>query len=79
MIEHPPMLTEKDESRSRLLTRDEVASLFGVSKRWLEVAATKQQGPPMVKITSKMVRYRARDVEAWIESHVDYGSEISLD
>jgi len=55
----------------RLLTRDEVASLYGLSKRWLEVAPSKNQGPPIVRISPRMVRYRASDIEAWIETCVD--------
>lgn len=60
--------------QTRLLTRKEVADLFGLSKRWLEVAAYRGVGPPMVRITPRMVRYRACDVEAWIEAHVDCGN-----
>ena len=58
---------------TRLLTRDEVAQVFGLPKRWLEIAACQGTGPPIVRITRKMVRYRFRDVEAWIEAHVDFG------
>ncbi|GGH41555.1 helix-turn-helix transcriptional regulator [Cribrihabitans marinus] len=75
---HSDPENETVESANRLLSRGEVASIYGISKRWLEVASSKGQGPPVVKITSKMVRYRASDVDAWIESLVDYGPEGSL-
>ena len=55
------------------MTRDEVSQVFGLSKRWLEVAACRGDGPPIVRISSRMVRYRFRDVEAWIASQVDHG------
>lgn len=49
----------------RLLTRPEVASTFGLSKRWLEVAAVRGDGPPMIKI-GRSVRYRTGDLQEWI-------------
>ena len=55
----------------RLLTRSEVSEIFGLSHRWLEVSASRGDGPPMVRLSSRMVRYRLRDVEAWISAHVD--------
>lgn len=58
------------QSGSRLLTRDEVADLYGLSKRWLEVVATKGKGPPLVRISARMVRYRVCDIEHWIEAQV---------
>lgn len=51
----------------RLLTRDETAEAFGVSKRWLEHAATHGNGPRMVKV-GRAVRYRVADVRAWIDA-----------
>ncbi|MDU8913608.1 helix-turn-helix domain-containing protein [Aestuariicoccus sp. MJ-SS9] len=57
-----------------LMTRGDVARVFGLSKRWLEVAACRGEGPPIVRISSRMVRYRFRDVEEWIASQVDHGS-----
>lgn len=63
-----------DGPSTRLLTRTEVAEVYGLSKRWLEVAATKGQGPPMVRISARMVRYRACDIEAWIEARVTSGA-----
>ena len=53
----------------RLLDRREVEKNYGIGKRFLEVAAVKGEGPPMVKI-GRLVRYRARDIEAWIDSNI---------
>ena len=53
----------------RLLDRREVEENYGIGKRFLEVAAVKGEGPPMVKI-GRLVRYRARDIEAWIDSNI---------
>lgn len=54
-------------SADRLLTRDQVESHFGLSRRFLEVAAVRGDGPPMVKI-NRAVRYRVADIRAWIEA-----------
>lgn len=51
----------------KLMTRDEVAAEFGISKRYLEIAAGKGGGPAMVKI-GRSVRYTAADVRAWIDA-----------
>ncbi|MDJ0821574.1 MAG: helix-turn-helix domain-containing protein [Paracoccaceae bacterium] len=49
----------------RLLNRTEVEAKFGVSKRFLEMAVMRNDGPPFIKI-GRLVRYRAEDIEAWI-------------
>lgn len=54
-------------SPDRLLTRAQVEVSFGLSRRFLEVAAVKGGGPPMVKI-GRSVRYQAGDVRTWIEA-----------
>ena len=56
------MLRSDDE---RLLTRDEVADRFGLSKRFLETAARRGDGPPFVRI-GRLVRYEPGAVRAWI-------------
>lgn len=52
----------------RLLSREEVQLRFGVSKRFLELAAHKGGGPRRIKV-GRLVRYRAKDIEAWIEAN----------
>jgi predicted DNA-binding transcriptional regulator AlpA len=56
----------KDHKGDRLLTRAEVEERFGVSKRYLEVAALRGNGPRIVRL-GRMVRYRAKDIQDWIE------------
>lgn len=51
----------------RLLSRPEVHIHFGLTQRFLEVAAVRGDGPTMVKI-GRAVRYRVGDVRAWIEA-----------
>ena len=51
----------------RLLDRSEVEARFGIPKRFLEVAAVRGDGPPMVKI-GRLARYRIKDLHDWIET-----------
>lgn len=51
----------------RLLSRAEVEAVFGLTRRFLEIAAVKGGGPPMVKI-GRSVRYKTADVRAWIDA-----------
>jgi predicted DNA-binding transcriptional regulator AlpA len=51
-----------------LLDRREVQNVFGLSARWLELAAHRGDGPPMLKLSRRMVRYRAADVQAWLDA-----------
>ena len=51
----------------KLLTRAEVEVNFGLSRRFLEVAAVRGDGPPMVKI-GRSVRYLVADLRTWIEA-----------
>lgn len=71
--ENPPengngSATELQASR-KLLSRDEIEAEYGVSRRWLELAALSGEGPPYLKISRRMVRYRRSDLERWLEAH----------
>ena len=52
----------------RLLDRREVEERFGISKRFLETSAVRGVGPRFVRI-GRLVRYRAHDIQAWIEAN----------
>jgi predicted DNA-binding transcriptional regulator AlpA len=52
----------------KLLSRDEVEALFGISKRFLELAVGKNNGPVFVKV-GRLTRYRVQDVETWIKKN----------
>jgi hypothetical protein len=54
-----------------LLSRDDIEreTRGGITRRWLELAAHRGLGPPMLKISRKMVRYRRGDFKAWLKSH----------
>ncbi|MFZ5876373.1 MAG: helix-turn-helix transcriptional regulator [Nitrospirota bacterium] len=57
------------DEEDRLLTRAEVELRFGFpTKRFLELAANRGDGPPFVRF-GRFVRYRVRDIRDWIEAH----------
>ena len=57
------------DEQNRLLTRQEVEVRFGISKRFLEISAQRGDGPPMIRVGSRMVRYRVSDIVNWIDRH----------
>lgn len=59
----------QEPSAERLLTRQQVEDRFGFpTKRYLEIAAVRGDGPPMLKI-GRSVRYRVSDLREWIDAH----------
>jgi len=59
---------EETLNSQKLLSRDEVQAIFGISKRFLELAACKGGGPAFVKV-GRLSRYRTQDVLDWIADH----------
>lgn len=57
----------QENDADKLLTRAEVEARFGLSRRFLEAAAVKGDGPTMVRL-GRAVRYRVQDVREWIEA-----------
>ena len=53
-----------------LLFTAEAAFILGLSARTLEALRLRGGGPPFVKVTPKAVRYRRRDLDAWIVARV---------
>jgi hypothetical protein len=54
-----------------LLSRDDIEreTRGGITRRWLELAAYRGDGPPMLKISRRMVRYRRGEFKTWLEAH----------
>lgn len=57
----------QQDDKDKLLKRSEVEERFGLSRRFLEVAAVKGDGPTMVRL-GRGVRYRVKDIRDWIEA-----------
>jgi hypothetical protein len=49
-----------------LLTTEEVAAWLHVSMQWLEIGRHHGYGPPYVRISPRMIRYRRGDVLTWL-------------
>lgn len=56
------------EQYLRLLSRKEVEELYGITKRYLELAAARGDGPRRVYV-GRLVRYRQSDIEAWLDAN----------
>ena len=50
----------------KLLSRNDIEAEYGLSRRWLEIAAVKGDGPPMLRISARMVRYERDKFEQWL-------------
>lgn len=55
-----------DGSDDDLLTTGEMGTWFRKSKQWFEIGRSKGYGPPFVRLSSQVVRYRRGDVKAWL-------------
>ena len=67
----PETAARQTAARKRLLSRDDIEAEYGITRRWLELAAHRGDGPPMTKITPRMVRYDRAALEAWIASKAE--------
>jgi hypothetical protein len=56
-----------DTDGDDLLTTREVANWLQCSDQFLEIGRHKGYGPPFQKISERMIRYKRRDVIAWLE------------
>lgn len=55
-----------NKAKPHLLSRDEIEAEFGISRRWLELAALSGNGPAFIKIAPRTVRYRREELERWL-------------
>lgn len=70
---------KKQASQTILLSREEIQEEYGLSRRWLELAALKGNGPAYVKIGSRTVRYRREEIDRWLaEREVRSTSDLAL-
>ena len=53
-------------AKPHLLSRAEIEAEYGISRRWLELAALSGNGPAFIKIAPRTVRYRREELERWL-------------
>lgn len=56
----------------QLLTVEDVARLFGVTKSWVYHA--QKSGLPSVKLAHKQLRFRRADLQKWLDDRASGGS-----
>ena len=65
------IVLKADEFKAdELLDTKTVARWLGVSPQWLEIGRGKGWGPPFVKLSKNMVRYRREDVVRWLVERI---------
>lgn len=62
----------------KFLSTKQLARLLNVSPQWCEIGRCKGYGPPFIRITRGMVRYRLSDVLKWMEAR-SYTSNTQAD
>lgn len=67
--EHIPQVDDR-VYLDRLLNENEAAAFLGYSARALQNWRVRGGGPRFVKVSSRSVRYRRRDLLEWTERHL---------
>ena len=53
-----------------LLTTAEMATWWRKSKQWFHIGRCKGYGPPFVRLSPQVIRYRRGDAKAWLAERV---------
>jgi hypothetical protein len=61
-------LIHHDADPNQLLTTKEESRLLNASTQWLEGGRLRGYGPPFLKLSDKMVRYRLGDTVEWLKT-----------
>ncbi len=75
MSAYPPALSAAfGGEQDRLLNEHEAAALLGYTPRALQNWRLRGGGPMFVKVSERSIRYRQRDLSAWIEAKLRVSS-----
>lgn len=74
-IQHPPI---DGDLNDRLITESDAAAFLGYTVRALQNWRVRGGGPKFVKVSSRSVRYRRRDLVAWAEGLLKSNSSERL-
>jgi len=61
------VVTAPEAANDDLLTTVQVASWFGVTAQWVELARAGDYGPPFKRIAPQIIRYERGAVMAWLK------------
>ena len=65
--------------RQELLSRDDIEREYkGITRRWLELAALSGNGPPMIKISPRLVRYQRGVFEDWLRARTFHSTSEQM-
>jgi hypothetical protein len=63
-------VSQSDQPSAELITPAKAADLLSVTPKVLERWRGSGDGPAFVRLTSKTIRYRAEDIEAFVAGHI---------
>jgi predicted DNA-binding transcriptional regulator AlpA len=66
--------SKMEKDNKRLLSRIEVEKVYGIGRRFLELAVARGDGPRFVRV-GRLVRYRISDLDTWIETNAIDGGK----
>lgn len=69
----------QEQSRRDLLSRDDIEREYKLSRRWLELAALSGDGPPMVRLSRRMVRYQRGAFEDWLAARTVHSTSDEIE
>ena len=75
---HPKETDEHEQRRLALLSRDDIERDYNLTRRWLELAALSGDGPPMVKLSRRMVRYQRGAFEDWLAARTVHSTSEKM-
>jgi predicted DNA-binding transcriptional regulator AlpA len=67
-IMSPQPATGTTRADDTLLSQKRVATMLSVTPRAVEAWRIRGEGPSFIRISSRCIRYRRSDVEAWLSS-----------
>lgn len=59
------------QTPGKLLSTGEVATIYGINENTLRFWRHEQVGPKSFRVGRKLVKYRASDVEAWLQEQYE--------
>ena len=80
----PPSDAERarrqEQSRRALLSRDDIEREYkGITRRWLELAALTGDGPPMIRLSRRMIRYQRGTFEDWLAARTVHSTSEKVE
>lgn len=67
MINKENLSNRLPDNGDQLICTKKMAKLLGVSTQWLEIGRVHGYGPPFLKLSNRMIRYRVSDVREWLD------------